>query len=121
MNENRKKHVSQLNKLHIQVQELKNAKKKCEKENYDLKKTLENTRVTLKECKAERSQLRACKTKLETKVKKLKLQPQKGMKKIVTEIKPETNGENANIKSLEQVPFQDFLVQLFSPLDGVPL
>ena len=105
-NEMKKKHVLEQKDLSDQIKELKIAKKTNEKQNYDLNETLVNARETLKHHKAEKSQLKICKTKLEVKVRKLEEHQQKGS--ILRTIKSEIKDENANMKSFGQVVVSDF-------------
>ena len=106
--ENKKKLVSGLKELQDQVKELKTAKKVKEKENYDLNKTLQNARETIKKHKAEKAQLKTSKTKIEAEVRILKQKQQKEKKDIIIKkVVSETKDENSNFKSLDHVTFSD--------------
>ena len=68
------KHADELKKLQVQVKHLENEKKASDKENHDLTRNLRNTRDSLKNCKSEKSLLKTCRTKLETKIRNLEKQ-----------------------------------------------
>ena len=68
------KHADELKKLQVQVKHLENEKKASDKENHDLTRNLRNTRDSLKNCKSEKSLLKTCRTKLETKIRNLEQQ-----------------------------------------------
>ena len=72
LKEGKKKHVSDLTVSQSQIKDLKNTIKTKEKENHDLTRTLEldNARSTIRNYKAERSELKICKTRLESEIRK---------------------------------------------------
>ena len=53
----------------MQIKDLRNTIKTKEKENHDLNRTLDNARSTIKSYKAERSELKTCKTRLDSEIK----------------------------------------------------
>ena len=101
--ENRKKHTSEVIELQAQIKDLKVAKKMKEKENHDINKALENARITIRSLKEEKSQLKTCKTQLETKVRKL--EKKRKNETIVKTIKSQNKDENSNLKTLNQVTY----------------
>ena len=116
LRENQKKHNSELKELRFQVKDLNSAIKTKVKENYDLNKALENARATLKSCKAEKSQLKMCKTRLETEVRKLELKQQQNKKEIVSKTSKSKNwDENANFKTVDLVATSDSSGSMFIP------
>ena len=98
LKENKKQHVSDLKESQAQVKDLKNAIKTKEKENYDLNRTLDNARSTIKSYKTERSELKICKTRLESEIKKLKQKQLKEKKEPFDKtINSENKDENDNL------------------------
>ena len=99
LKENKKKHVSEFKVSQTQIKDLRNTLKTKEKENHDLNRTLDNARSTIKSYKAERSELKTCKTRLESEIKKLnqKLLKEK-QEPFVKTINSKYKDENANIE-----------------------
>ena len=71
LKEDKKKHVSEFKVSQTQIKDLRNTIKTKEKENHDLNRTLDNARSTIKSYKAERSELKTYKTRLESEMKML--------------------------------------------------
>ena len=72
LKEGKKKHVSDLTVSQSQIKDLKNTIKTKEKENHDLTRTLADARSTIKSYKAERSEFKICKTRLESEIGKFR-------------------------------------------------
>ena len=68
LKEKRNKHAEELRKLQMHIKDLEHVKKANDKSIHNLTRTLENTRAALQTCKSEKSQLKTCRTKLETKI-----------------------------------------------------
>jgi len=103
----KKKQFSELKEQQAQVNDLKNVVKAKAKENHNLiSKALESARLTIRNNKAERSQLKTCQTRLESEVKKLRQMQDKEKKKEISKpINSKYIDENSNTKSFHQFAF----------------
>ena len=83
--------------VQAEVKDLTKANKSREKEIHDLKRNLQNTRDSLKNCKAEKSQLKTNKTKLEAEIRNMGHRQKKEAEINKNSIKSEKIDINSNV------------------------